>query len=177
MNKLLDRVELLQKLDTHILMQEEGQIQEIAKKFGISRRRIYAYFQIMKQLGAPVVYNFEKHRLEYKTKFRLRVRINTAPKVVPPTLLYKKIKDVTLKKVMLFNQIDEHICNKDTGGTKEFYKKLKMRDHRVCGNTLYEFKKMGADFYFDRTNKTYRYAKKKRFNIIIEVVPFKMPSN
>ena len=175
MNKLLDRIDILQKLDTHILLQKEGNVMGIAKQLGISRRRIYVYFDIMKDLGAPVKYNFEKRRLEYKNKFRLRVKINTLPSVTPPTDLYKKSKDVTLKRLILFNRIDENIFNMKTGPTTTFMKTLKMRTHRICGNTLNDFKKMGADFYFDRGKLTYRYAKRKRFNIIMEVVPFEPP--
>ncbi len=126
-------------------------------------------------MGTPVKINFDKHRLEYKTGFRLRAKINTNPGIVPPTQLYKKIKDVTLKRIILFNRVDELIYDKNTGPTKVLYKKLKMKDARACGNALYDFRKMGADFYFDASNQTYRYARRKRFNIILEVVPFKMP--
>ncbi len=175
MNKLLDRIDLLQKIDTHILLQKEGGVTVVARKFKISRRRLYTYFTILKDLGAPIEYNRENRRLQYKTNFRIQIRVNTFPQIEAPKELYKKIKDITLKKIILFNKIDEYIFTKTSGPTTGFYKKLKLRDNRECGNTLYEFKNMGADFYFDRTDLTYRYAKRKRFNFILEVLPFKIP--
>ena len=173
MNKLLDRIDMLQEIDSHILLQKEGNVSQIAKQLGMSRRRIYVYFDLMKDLGAPVKYNFEKRRLEYQSNFRLSVKINTRPNITVPTDLYKKIKDVTLKRIILYNQIDECIGNENTGTTHTFRKTLKMKTHRICGNTLNDFRKMGAQFYFDRTKNNFRFRKGKRFNFILEVLPFK----
>ena len=149
---------------------------QLAERLGISRRRLYVYFKIMKDLGAPVNINFEKNILEYKTKFRIRAAINTRPAITPPTTLYKKIKDPSLERIVIYNRIDEMIFNENTGRVPAFAKKLKLRDERVLGNLLYEYRKnMGVSFYFDWEADTYKYRGRKRFNIILEVVPFEMP--
>lgn len=173
MNKLIDRIEKLQAIDTFILMQKEATVSEMAELLGMSRRRIYSYFKIMKDLGAPVsIKHGGKNRVIYKTPFRLSARINTTTKIVPPTACYKKIKDTTLKKLIFFNKVDEFIFEGKTGATRSFAKKLKLRNHKECSNRLYDFKNMGADYYFDATKQTYRYARRKRFNIILQVLPF-----
>jgi predicted DNA-binding transcriptional regulator YafY len=58
-------IEAVKKLDHLIHMQRTGSAQDLARKMRVSTRCIYNYIGIMRNTGAPIVYNRKKKTFVY----------------------------------------------------------------------------------------------------------------
>ncbi|MES2372926.1 MAG: HTH domain-containing protein [Bacteroidota bacterium] len=58
-------IEAVKKLDHLIHMERTGSAQDLARKMRVSTRCIYNYIGIMRNTGAPIVYNRKKKTFVY----------------------------------------------------------------------------------------------------------------
>ncbi len=58
MNIVIKQIELIERIDRLIRMQATGSPKVLASKLGISRTKVYRLVDIMKDLNAPIEYNF-----------------------------------------------------------------------------------------------------------------------
>ncbi len=67
MYTILKQLELIHRIDNLIRIQATGSAETLAEKLGISKTKIYRIINVMKQLGAPVEYNFRVQSFVYKS--------------------------------------------------------------------------------------------------------------
>ncbi len=58
MNIIIKHIELIERIDRLIRMQATGSPVDLASRLGISRAQIYRVIDIMKELKAPIEYDF-----------------------------------------------------------------------------------------------------------------------
>ncbi len=66
MNIMIKQIELIQRIDRLIRMQATGSPEEFAYKLGISKTKLYRIINIMKQLDAPIDYDFNIQSFVYE---------------------------------------------------------------------------------------------------------------
>jgi len=57
MNVIVKQIELIKRIDQLIQMQATGSSVDLANRLKISKAQLYRIVEIMRQLGAPVVYD------------------------------------------------------------------------------------------------------------------------
>ncbi len=58
MKIIIQHIELLERIDQMIRLQATGSPEELACRLGISKTKLYRIINLMKELNAPVEYNF-----------------------------------------------------------------------------------------------------------------------
>ncbi len=175
MQLLLKKVEVYQKIDAALVkgVLSPKEFQKVYEKLGLSERQLYRYLKEMENLGAPVGYSPAVGGITYLTNKRLVFKLNTDPKISPDSGLYKHIQDRTLKKIKLFNIMDEIIFSGKAGSKRDFFRTLNKK-HKVDRYKYYPMlealRKMGSPYMLDK-NKVLVYPKGKRFNFILELQP------
>ncbi len=69
----LDCIDRIKRIDHYIRMQATGAPNEFAEKIGISRSMLYNYFNIMKEMGAPIKYNDCTQNFYYEEEGKLNI--------------------------------------------------------------------------------------------------------
>lgn len=65
MNKLLQQIELIERIDQLIRLQATGNPNEFARNMDISKASLYRLIDTMKELGAPIEYNITTRSFVY----------------------------------------------------------------------------------------------------------------
>ncbi len=65
MNIIIKQIELIQRIDQLIRLKATGTAIELASKLGISRAKLYRVIDTMKELNAPVEYDFTSQSFVY----------------------------------------------------------------------------------------------------------------
>lgn len=65
MNKLLQQIELIERIDQLIRMKATGSPKEFANNMNISKASLYRLLETMKELGAPIEYNITTQSFVY----------------------------------------------------------------------------------------------------------------
>ncbi len=65
MKIIIQHIELIQRIDQLIQLQATGTPDELAERLDISKTKLYRIINLMKQLNAPVVYNFNTQNFVY----------------------------------------------------------------------------------------------------------------
>ncbi len=58
MNTIIKQIELIERIDRLIRMQGTGNAIDLAGKLGVSRATLYRIIEMMKELNAPIEYDF-----------------------------------------------------------------------------------------------------------------------
>ncbi|WP_128755371.1 HTH domain-containing protein [Aquimarina sediminis] len=58
MNIIIKHIELIERIDQLIRLQATGSPEKLASRLGISRAKVYRLIDTMKELNAPVAYDF-----------------------------------------------------------------------------------------------------------------------
>jgi predicted DNA-binding transcriptional regulator YafY len=58
-------IEILQRMDQMIRMQSTGGPEDFASRLGVSKRSLYYYLRLLKELGAPIRYSSWHDSYEY----------------------------------------------------------------------------------------------------------------
>ncbi len=66
MNVIIKQIELIERIDRLIRMQATGSPDELAYKLGISKTKLYRVIKVMKQMDAPIEYNFSIQSFVYE---------------------------------------------------------------------------------------------------------------
>ncbi|MEW7291744.1 hypothetical protein [Aquimarina sp. 2304DJ70-9] len=66
MNIIIKQIELIERIDRLIRLQATGSPDEFACKLGISKTKLYRIIKLMKQLEAPIEYNFNMQSFVYE---------------------------------------------------------------------------------------------------------------
>ncbi len=148
------------------------QYQGLAKKLGLSERQFYRYLEQMEDLGAPIGYVPEAGGYTYKGKYRVAFLINSNTALEMPANIYKLLSDKTLKKIKLYNTLDELIYSGKVTTIRQLT--IKLKKHYSMGlvatyNLVYTFREMGAPLEKGKLGQL-AYQKGKRLNFIIRLV-------
>jgi len=65
MNKLLQQIELIERIDQLIRMKATGSPKEFANNVNISKASLYRLIETMRELGAPIEYSITKQSFVY----------------------------------------------------------------------------------------------------------------
>jgi len=65
MSIVIKHIELIERIDQLVRMQATGTSAELASKLDISKSKLYRLFDIMKDLGAPIIYRIEIQSFVY----------------------------------------------------------------------------------------------------------------
>ncbi len=65
MKIIMKHVELIERIDRLIRLQATGTPEELAKRLGISKTKLYRMIHMMKELNAPVEYDFAIQSFTY----------------------------------------------------------------------------------------------------------------
>ncbi|MEM9686336.1 MAG: HTH domain-containing protein [Bacteroidota bacterium] len=58
MNVIIKHIELIERIDQLVRLQATGNSAELAERLNISRAQLYRIIDVMKELKAPIEYNF-----------------------------------------------------------------------------------------------------------------------
>ena len=171
-NDLLEKIEILQKIDFYILSQKTGSFVVFARKLKISTEDLFDYFLILENLGVRLAFNNETTSYQYSNKLRLHIAINYfKPQLLDPKLM-QKIEDKTLKKIELYNLLDKYIYERRTGKKENLKELLGFKNIDQCRKFLKDFEMMGADFFYAPKFNSYCYRINLRFNFIVKVLEY-----
>ncbi len=62
---LKDYLARFNEIDRLIRLRETGKSDELAQKLGVSRRTVHIYIKVMREMGAPISYDYEKNTYFY----------------------------------------------------------------------------------------------------------------
>ncbi len=65
MKIVMENIRLIEQVDQLIRMKATGKPEEFANRLRISKTKLYRTFNIMKTLGAPIVYDFTSQNFYY----------------------------------------------------------------------------------------------------------------
>ncbi|GAA4276003.1 type I-E CRISPR-associated protein Cse2/CasB [Aquimarina mytili] len=66
MNVIIKQIKLIERIDRLIRMQATGSPDELAYRLGISKTKLYRIIKVMKQLDAPIEYDFSIQSFVYE---------------------------------------------------------------------------------------------------------------
>ncbi|MEW7289741.1 hypothetical protein [Aquimarina sp. 2304DJ70-9] len=66
MNVIIKQIKLIERIDQLIRMQATGSPDELAYRLGISKTKLYRIIKVMKQLDAPIEYDFSIQSFVYE---------------------------------------------------------------------------------------------------------------
>lgn len=66
MSAFIRKIEMINRIDQLIRLQATGTPNELASKLGISKTKLYRLLQIMRDLNAPVEYDFNNQNFIYE---------------------------------------------------------------------------------------------------------------
>ncbi len=73
MNIILKQIELIQRIDRLVRMQATGPAEDFAYRLGVSKTKLYRIISVMKQLDAPIMYDFKAQSFVYEKAVGFRV--------------------------------------------------------------------------------------------------------
>ena len=78
---MLKQTQRIERLHCLIKRQATGTPKDCARRIGISERQLYNTLDLMKELGAPIIYNFEisTYYYEYDVEWRIGFNRNLSP--------------------------------------------------------------------------------------------------
>ncbi len=66
MSMIIKQIETIERIDQLIRMQATGPVDELAERLNISKTKLYRIINIMKSLGAPVLYDVGQQSFVYE---------------------------------------------------------------------------------------------------------------
>ncbi len=66
MNVIIKQIKLIERVDRLVRMQATGSPDELAYRLSISKTKLYRIINVMKQLGAPIEYDFSIQSFVYE---------------------------------------------------------------------------------------------------------------
>ena len=72
MNILMKNITLIERIDRLIHRQATGTPDQLADRLNISKTKLYRIINMMKELGAPIEYDFAKQRFIYEEEVGFR---------------------------------------------------------------------------------------------------------
>lgn len=66
MNVIIKQIELIERLDQLIRLQATGKPEQLANRLGISKTKLYRTINTMRELNAPIVYDFALQSFKYE---------------------------------------------------------------------------------------------------------------
>ncbi len=66
MNIIIKQITLIQRIDQLIRLQATGSAEDLAYRLGISKTKLYRVINLMKQLDAPIAYDFRAQSFVYE---------------------------------------------------------------------------------------------------------------
>ncbi len=66
MNVIIKQIELIERIDQLIRIQATGSPRQLAKRLKISKAKLYRIINTMRELNAPVVYDFALQSFKYE---------------------------------------------------------------------------------------------------------------
>ncbi len=72
MNILIKQIELIQRIDQLVRLQATGSGEELACRLGISKTKLYRILNVMKQLDAPIEYDYTIQSFVYSQSVGFR---------------------------------------------------------------------------------------------------------
>ncbi|GAA4275984.1 hypothetical protein [Aquimarina mytili] len=73
MNIIIKQIELIQRIDRLIRMQATGPAEDLSYRLGVSKTKLYRTINVMKELDAPIVYDFKAQSFVYEKAVGFRV--------------------------------------------------------------------------------------------------------
>ncbi len=67
MNVIIKQIRLIERIDRLVRLQATGSPDELAFKLGISKTKLYRVIKVMKELEAPIEYDFSIQSFVYET--------------------------------------------------------------------------------------------------------------
>lgn len=72
MNIIIRYIELIERIDQLIRLQATGSPEKLASRLGVSRAKVYRLIDTMKELNAPVSYDFSRQSFIYTKEVHYR---------------------------------------------------------------------------------------------------------
>ena len=69
---LLERIELLKRIDGLIRRKATGKPEDLANRLGVSRTSVFRHLKDLKEMGAPIIYCKPKDTYVYTESFVLK---------------------------------------------------------------------------------------------------------
>ncbi|MEW7277767.1 hypothetical protein ABW636_04150 [Aquimarina sp. 2201CG1-2-11] len=71
-NIMMKHIKMIERIDRLIRMQATGTPDQLASKLGVSKPKVYRLINIMKELNAPIVYDFSIQSYVYENHVGFR---------------------------------------------------------------------------------------------------------